>query len=69
MKTPWVAKGVGIQLLINDKPASLKQPIPLGEFNKNIETIEMAAQYIKLGNGFVSPGIANALATFQLEYK
>lgn len=63
-----VAKGVGIQLLRNGKPAALNQEISLGKIDGDgWQIVKMAAQYIHTGDTII-PGTANATLTYELKY-
>lgn len=62
------AKGVGVQITYQDTPLQLKKSTPLAQnVPEGPMTFPFEAHYVKTGD--ISPGIANATATFTLTYR
>lgn len=63
-----VAKGVGIQMLYDNKPMALNQKVLLKTSAGGLETFTFGAQYYKT-KAVVSSGSANATATLDITYQ
>ncbi|WP_261371886.1 fimbrial protein [Yersinia aldovae] len=64
------ATGVGVQLIANGKPVEIGNPMEVGTSKKgnSQETIDITARYYQTENK-VTPGTANATATFTMTYQ
>ncbi|HBV2141019.1 TPA: fimbrial protein [Klebsiella variicola] len=62
------ASGIGIQLLFNNKPIILSNQIDIGKATNNVNySIPLQARYYQIREK-ITPGKANAIATFTLTY-
>jgi type 1 fimbria pilin len=61
------ASGVGVQLLYNNSPIPLNQSLAVGQADLGAFKIPLIARYYRTRNT-VTPGVANATATYTLTY-
>ncbi|HEY2451828.1 MAG TPA: fimbrial protein [Scandinavium sp.] len=61
------ASGVGVQLLYNNSPIPLNQNLAVGQADLGAFKIPLIARYYRTRNT-VTPGVANATATYTLTY-
>lgn len=65
---PGVAEGIGVQLLYNDAPLQLSEPLHLKQSSGGQESFPITARYIQTKSN-VEAGVANATATLDVTYQ
>jgi type 1 fimbria pilin len=63
------ASGVGVQLLVNNKPAKLNETFEVGNASEGVMKIAMAARYYRTSSEAVKAGSVSATVIYNITYK